>query len=999
MTDVRAAIEAFLEERPECEEHLETLVAVDESEDAWTFDDVALESGTFGELVSRGIVEKEDGAYELADRAAVRRALDSETAVEPTDTQETSSDLLSLSDVEIDRRSAIGLTSALALVVLFRVLPLQSVFRGSDVVLSGNDPYAYRYLVHQLLAQSSNPLDLAVLSELPSRISHGEPLLVSVLWWVSAVFGGSSTADYVLAWYPVVSAVLAAILVYVLAVRVTADKRVGLGAVALLAITPAHAFRTGLGFADHHAFDYPWLALTALAVVMVVDADLRKRRTWLWSLALGVGVGGQTLAWDAGPLLLVPIALFAVAVVPSWLRADRSPVREGSPLIAGLAVGALVALGGHVGFGWHSLAVVMTPALLLAGVIGVIALGEAANRFDISVRTVVATEVTGAIAGIVILRSIFPSFTGQLDRGLQFLVSTKGIAETMSLVSGDLGNIVGPIFVFGFALFLAFPYLGWATWWSYRTHSPGWLALSLYAWYFLSLAVVQLRFAGELALFVAVFGGLGFVHVAAWVDMTSDPKSFQSDSTAASPRVEGEQPRGDEPLEWPERRRALSLAGLGIGVGSLGMLNTSIKHSQVSIEDSIYDAAQFMRAYSTERGWEYPENYVFSQWGRNRVYNWFVNGESQSYGYAQANYADFVTSTDSEAWYERLRDRAGFVVVGDQASIGGGGQTIHERLWADDFGLGTDHYRVVWAATDDSRRVYTLVAGARMTGPTAESGTISIKGECELAGQSKQLTMEHSVGESGVYDITVPLPGTYAIGDDEIELSETDVRDGTLYSLFDGESDAHWSFDEGDGDVAYDRAGGRHAEITGGTWIEGVDGTALSFDGDGHAQAAPVDGTTEAFTVSAWIKPAAESSGAILSTGKDGWSGRRTGFLFDHGLSGWNDDRLGLYLGNGDSSRSLTSRKLGIEYPASEFRHVAVVFDRGDIRWYLDGERFSSGSADMQQVVHSGDKATYDGREFSGQGGLNKFTGAIDELRYYESALTDADIADLASIQ
>jgi dolichyl-diphosphooligosaccharide--protein glycosyltransferase len=690
MTDVRVAIEEFLEERPETEDQLETLVAVDESDGSWTFDDIALESGTFGELVSRGIVEKRDGEYELADRGAVRQALDSEMTTEPTDATESSSNSLSLSDVQVDRIAAFGLTGALVLVVVFRVLPFQSVFRGSDVVLSGNDPYAYRYLVHQLLAESSNPIDLSMLSSLPGGISHGEPLLVATLWWVSALFGGTGVADYVLAWYPVVSAVLTALLVYLLTVGITEDKRVGIAAVALLAIIPAHAFRTGLGFADHHAFDYPWLALTALAVVMLVDADLRDRGTWLWSLALGVGVGGQTLAWDAGPLLLVPIALYAVAVVPSWVRADRPPVREGGPLVAGLAMGALVALGGHVGFGWHSLAVVTTPALLLAGVAGVIALGAAANRFDISVRTVVATEVVGAISGIVFLRSVFPSFTEQLDRGVEFLVSTEGIAETMSLVSGDLGNIVGPIFVFGFALFLAFPYLAWATWQSYRTNSPEWLVLSLYAWYFLTLAVVQLRFAGELALFVAVFGGVGFVHVAAWVDMTSYPAVFRSESQSSRPNEDT--PDGTRPLEWPERRRALSLAGLGIGVGSLGMLNTSIKHSQVSIEDSMYDAAQFMRAYSTERGWEYPENYVFSQWGRNRVYNWFVNGESRSYGYAQANYADFVTSTDSEAWYERLRDRVGFVVVGDQSSIEAGGQTIYERLWADEFGLGTDHY-------------------------------------------------------------------------------------------------------------------------------------------------------------------------------------------------------------------------------------------------------------------------------------------------------------------
>jgi dolichyl-diphosphooligosaccharide--protein glycosyltransferase len=281
MTDVRETTEEFLVENPGIQDDFEELVAVDAANGTWAFDDIPLDSGTFGEVVSREIVEKHEGEYRLRDRDAVEQALGLADETEETADTETekSRNVPSFSDSilesDVDRVTALSLAGALALVVLFRVLPFSSVFRDDDVVLSGNDPYAYRYLVHQLLAESGSVLDVSVLSSLPGGISHGEPLYVATLWWISALFGGTGAADYVLALYPVVSAVVTALLVYVLTVRVTEDKRAGIAAVALLAVIPAHAFRTGLGFADHHAFDYPILALSLLTLVFVarIDAD------------------------------------------------------------------------------------------------------------------------------------------------------------------------------------------------------------------------------------------------------------------------------------------------------------------------------------------------------------------------------------------------------------------------------------------------------------------------------------------------------------------------------------------------------------------------------------------------------------------------------------------------------------------------------------------------------------------------------------------------------
>jgi hypothetical protein len=66
------SVSDILDERPDLEEALRTIKPVDDQSDRWTFDEVSVDSGRFGELVSRGIVESTDGAYRLADPEAVR---------------------------------------------------------------------------------------------------------------------------------------------------------------------------------------------------------------------------------------------------------------------------------------------------------------------------------------------------------------------------------------------------------------------------------------------------------------------------------------------------------------------------------------------------------------------------------------------------------------------------------------------------------------------------------------------------------------------------------------------------------------------------------------------------------------------------------------------------------------------------------------------------------------------------------------------------------------
>lgn len=61
--------------------------------------------------------------------------------------------------------------------------------------------------------------------------------------------------------------------------------------------------------------------------------------------------------------------------------------------------------------------------------------------------------------------------------------------------------------------------LGFVAWVVYRRYEPGWLLVGTYVGYLLVLAGIQVRFAGQLAIPLAILGGFGVVYVLSAVDL------------------------------------------------------------------------------------------------------------------------------------------------------------------------------------------------------------------------------------------------------------------------------------------------------------------------------------------------------------------------------------------------------------------------------------------------------------------------------------------------
>lgn len=760
MTDERN-VGDVLADRPELESALESIRAVDDAQDTWTFDDLSIDSGTFGQIVSEGLVEKtDDGEYRLPEET--RRALDGEEATVTSERPR-----VSLPTVEIDPRVAGAVAGALVVVALFRIVfSYGAVFQGEHIVLSGNDPYGYRFLLDELVAQTGGEFEMSLLSDMPGKASDGEPLLMATLYTFSTLLGGTVTVSgQLLAWYPVVAAVITGLVVYLLAVTLTDDRRIGLASVVFLATIPAHAMRTSLGYGDHHAFQYIWLAVVPLSLVVLVREDvssLRDRRPWLLGGGVGLALTAQIISWDNSMILAVPIALYVALAPISDIEAGRSPIIEHAPLVGGLAVATVLIQLVHTQLHWHTPLVAFASIGLLAGATGVLVAGEAIRRLDLPATLLLGVEGVGAVGGLLVFPRLFPAFWSDIQFKLNRFFGTRKIVETRALITGDLTWF----FLLGLVVFVAVPPLIWASKRAADGSRP-WLVASVYTWYTMVLGAFQIRFVGEMGVFLGLFGGFGFVWLASWVDLTATPKPL-ADTTP------------ETGLSVPAPKTAGLVLALFLLVGGVGMVQIPVKTDQLTVDQDAYEAAAWTSEYRADQTIPPSESYVLSQWGRNRMFNYIVNGEWNRFDYARRNYPDLIRTGNEEEWYSASRHRrVAFLVTQPFDSPP---KSLHNRLHTS-LGSQTDniaglaHFRALYAPSKEYR-VFRVVPGATITGTGPPDTVTRLSKRVEIHGKTFSYHRVVKTNATGGYTVTVPYSGEYTLWNQVATVPEQAVTAG-----------------------------------------------------------------------------------------------------------------------------------------------------------------------------------------------------------------------------
>ncbi|MDD5055377.1 MAG: ice-binding family protein [Candidatus Peribacteraceae bacterium] len=220
---------------------------------------------------------------------------------------------------------------------------------------------------------------------------------------------------------------------------------------------------------------------------------------------------------------------------------------------------------------------------------------------------------------------------------------------------------------------------------------------------------------------------------------------------------------------------------------------------------------------------------------------------------------------------------------------------------------------------------------------------------------------------------------------------------------------AYWKFDESDGSSTVDSTTlDNHGTLTGGVsftssvppLIGFTDAYVASFDGvNGVVGVTPDTGlafdTTNAFSMTAWVNPAANGGYQTVAQKMDDTGGAKTGYLLT--LSNGVPE---LWLLNDYSANNYFVATSSVTLTPGTWQHIAVSYDGSGnatgVKMYVNGSDITAapsvnaltGTITNAQPFEIGARAA---------GTIQPFNGSIDDLRVYNTALSPARIAALGT--
>lgn len=212
----------------------------------------------------------------------------------------------------------------------------------------------------------------------------------------------------------------------------------------------------------------------------------------------------------------------------------------------------------------------------------------------------------------------------------------------------------------------------------------------------------------------------------------------------------------------------------------------------------------------------------------------------------------------------------------------------------------------------------------------------------------------------------------------------------SLNSLFAQDIIAHWTFDEGVGDSAYDLSGnGNHMNLLNGVaWIDGLNGNALSFDGvddKGLCAHKSIQTGMAELTIETvvWINSLPKDShwGPIISK----WG---AGGIVDDAW-GIDVDRLSPHGGHGvvvgKSSKHINGK---VTIPTEKWIHFVFTWDGLNMFLYIDGNKVDSTPASLLGNINNSNTEIRLGHNTD----PHFFNGKIDQITVYGKALSSQQV-------
>ncbi len=195
----------------------------------------------------------------------------------------------------------------------------------------------------------------------------------------------------------------------------------------------------------------------------------------------------------------------------------------------------------------------------------------------------------------------------------------------------------------------------------------------------------------------------------------------------------------------------------------------------------------------------------------------------------------------------------------------------------------------------------------------------------------------------------------------------------------------YWKFDEGSGTTTADSSGlGNNGTLNGATWVSGVSGYAVSFDGTGtYVEVPGTSALKPASTVSvtAWIKTTTAPSlgGEVVSMGDN------------YALRVLSDGNVLFFFYNGTTW--ITVQTTGVNVLDGRWHNIAGVKSASQIQIFVDGVSKAAYST-SDTIPYTLGTNLYFGKHGNGSASYN-FNGVIDEVRIYNIALSATDVQNI----
>lgn len=196
---------------------------------------------------------------------------------------------------------------------------------------------------------------------------------------------------------------------------------------------------------------------------------------------------------------------------------------------------------------------------------------------------------------------------------------------------------------------------------------------------------------------------------------------------------------------------------------------------------------------------------------------------------------------------------------------------------------------------------------------------------------------------------------------------------------------AHWKLNESSGSSVADSSSyGRTGTVTGtSTWTNAVLSNGFSFNGSTRIQANGLLNSPSSFSLAAWANlSSADTNGAeIISLGD------RVYLRLDQSGTA----RVAFYNGS-----TFVTATYEATFAGRGWHHFAGVFDNAgnSLRLYIDGVQVATTTSSANISYSGGGSNTVIGRH-GNNGTSHDFNGIIDDVRVYNYALSNSDIAEL----